>query len=70
MLDGSLGTEFYEAARKDMLLACKLFEPFVIGIGVTTPEEFDKAYEQMQVEMLADDFRSLSLMLTAIGTRP
>jgi hypothetical protein len=24
----------------------------------------------MQVEMLADDFRSLALMLTAIGTKP
>ncbi len=69
MLDGSLGTEFYEAARNDMLLACKLFEPFVIGLGVTTPEEFDKAYEQMQVEMLADNFRSLALMLTVIGTK-
>lgn len=70
ILDGSLGTEFYEAGRKDILIASKLFEPFVIGMGVTTPEEFDKAYEQMQVEMLADDFRSLALMLTVIGTKP
>ncbi len=53
-----------------MLVASKLFEPFVTGMGIVTPEEYERVYEQMQLEIIADDFRSLSFMLTIIGTRP
>src|SRR5260221_11059319 len=59
VLDGSLGTEFYEDARNDMLLACNLFEPFVIGFGVTKQEEFDNVYVSMHIEMLANYFVTL-----------
>ncbi len=70
VLDASLGSESYEGARKDMLIASKLFEPFVIAMGITTTEEYDRLYEQMQIEMIADDFRSIAFMLTVIGTKP
>ncbi len=70
VLDASLGTESYEGARKDMLIASKLFEPFVTGMGIATPEEYDRVYQQMQLEMIADDFRSFAFMLTVIGIRP
>lgn len=52
MLDASLGAEGYESARKDMLAASKLFEPFIIRMGIVTPEEYDRVYEQMQLEVL------------------
>ena len=70
MLDASLGSESYEGGRKDMLIVSKLFEPFVTGLGIATPQEYDRLYEQMQIEMIADDFRSIALMVTFIGTRP
>jgi len=53
-----------------MLIASKLFEPFVTGMGIATPEEYDRVYQQMQLEMIADDFRSFAFMLTVIGIRP
>jgi ubiquinone/menaquinone biosynthesis C-methylase UbiE len=70
VLDASQGTESYEGARKDMLIASKLFEPFVIGMGIATPEEYNRVYTQMQIEMIEEDFRSFAFMLTVIGTRP
>jgi ubiquinone/menaquinone biosynthesis C-methylase UbiE len=70
VLDASLETESYESARQDTLIATRLFQPFVTAMGIATQEEFNRAYEQMQVEMMADDFRSLAIMLTVIGTKP
>lgn len=69
VLDASLGSESYESARQDTLIATKLFEPFVTAMGIATPEQFNHAYEQMQVEMMADDFRSFAIMLTVIGIK-
>ena len=70
VIDYSIGTEFYEGFRQDFWVFSKLLESFLIDKGVTTPEEFDQIYEQMRIEMVADDFRSLRFFFTAIGTRP
>lgn len=58
LIDASSGTEFYEGFRRDFVIVGKLAQPFMIGMGVTTAEEYNRVYEQMQVEMIADDFRA------------
>ncbi len=70
LIDHSAGTEFYAGFQQDFIIACKLYEPFVINAGITTAEEFDRTYNQMQLDMLKEDFRSLLLFLSAIGTKP
>lgn len=69
LIDGSFGSASYESSRQDTLVAARLFEPFVVELGVSTREEFRRAYQQMQAELGEEDFRSIAIMLTVIGTR-
>ena len=69
VIDFSAGTEAYQGFRQDAAIVFKLFQPFIIRMGVATQEEMDQAYEQMLIEMIQDDFRGLMLPLTAWGER-
>jgi ubiquinone/menaquinone biosynthesis C-methylase UbiE len=68
-IDFSVGTEAYEGFRRDAAVVFKLFQPFIIRIGVATQEELDRLYDQMLIEMLQEDFRGLMLPLTALGEK-
>jgi ubiquinone/menaquinone biosynthesis C-methylase UbiE len=68
-IDFSVGTEAYEGFRRDAATVFKLFQPFIIRMGVATQGEIDQVYEQMLLEMIQDDFRGLMLPLTAWGKR-
>jgi ubiquinone/menaquinone biosynthesis C-methylase UbiE len=70
VVDYSYGTEAYEGFRHDAAVVFKLFQPFIVRMGVATQEEVSRLYEQMQLEMLRDDFRALMLPLTAWGEKP
>lgn len=69
VIDYSYGTEAYEGFRHDAAVVFKLFQPFIVRMGVATQEEVNQLYEQMQLEMMKDDFRGLMLPLTAWGER-
>ncbi len=69
-IDFSVGTERYEGFRRDASVVFKLFQPFIIRMGVATQEELDRLYDQMILEMLQEDFRGLMLPLTALGEKP
>jgi SAM-dependent methyltransferase len=69
VIDYSYGTEAYEGFRHDAAIVFKLFQPFIVRMGVATQEEVNQLYEQMQLEMMRDDFRGLMLPLTAWGER-
>jgi len=69
VIDYSYGTEAYEGFRHDAAIVFKLFQPFIVRMGVATQEEVNQLYEQMQLEMMKDDFRGLMLPLTAWGER-
>jgi ubiquinone/menaquinone biosynthesis C-methylase UbiE len=69
VIDFSAGTEAYEGFRWDAAMVFKLFQPFIVRMGVATQEEIDQAYEQMLLEMMQEDFRGLMLPLTAWGKR-
>src|SRR5256886_7834491 len=70
VIDFSYGTEAYEGFRRDASVVFKLFQPFIIRMGVATQEEVDQLYEQMKFEMMKDDFRGLMLPLTVWGEKP
>ena len=69
VIDFSFGTEAYEGFRRDASVVFKLFQPFIIRMGVATQEELDRLYDQMLLEMLREDFRGLMLPLTALGEK-
>ena len=70
LIDHSAGTEFHHGFQQNFITICKLYEPFVLNLGITTAEEFDRTYEQMCLDMLEEDFRSLLLFVSAVGTKP
>jgi ubiquinone/menaquinone biosynthesis C-methylase UbiE len=69
VIDFSAGTAAYEGFRQDAAVVFKLFQPFIIRMGVATQEEVDRLYEQMLLEMLQEDFRGLMFPLTAWGQK-
>jgi len=68
-IDFSFGTAAYEGFRRDASVVFKLFQPFIIRMGVATQEELDRLYDQLLLEMLREDFRGLMLPLTALGEK-
>ena len=58
------------AMSDNALVAWLLVEPFLLKMGVITPETFKERYQQMFVEMLADDFCALWYYLTVWGITP
>lgn len=70
VIDYSTGSEAHEGFRADWTAAFKLLEPFLLATGVITTDEFNKLYEQMQVEMLSDDFCAVMFLLTVWGEKP
>jgi SAM-dependent methyltransferase len=69
VIDYSFGTEAHEGFRRDAAAVFKLFQPFIVRMGVATQEEVNQLYERMQFEMLKEDFRGLMLPLTAWGEK-
>ena len=69
VIDYSFGTEAHEGFRHDAAAVFHLFQPFLVRMGVATQEEVSQLYEQMQTDMLKDDFRGLMFPLTAWGEK-
>ncbi len=69
VIDFSFGTEAYEGFRRDASVVFKLFQPFIIRMGVATQEDLDRLYDQMLLEMLQEDFRGLMMPLTVLGEK-
>src|SRR5437763_17192097 len=69
VIDYSFGTEAHEGFRQDAAVVFKLFQPFIVRMGVATQEEVNQLYERMQFEMLKENFRGLMLPLTAWGEK-
>ena len=44
--------------------------PFLTSSGLITEDEFDKLYQQMELEMLSDEFSGVWPFLTVWGTKP
>ena len=68
-IDFSYGTRAYEGFRQDAAIVFKLFQSFIVKMGVATHEDVGQLYDQMQLEMMQEDFRGLMLPLTAWGVK-
>src|SRR2546421_7364821 len=56
-LDCSAGAKLHQSGYRDLTLAFELMRPFLIGVGVAAPEEFDQLLRQLSLEMLEESFR-------------
>jgi ubiquinone/menaquinone biosynthesis C-methylase UbiE len=68
VMDISAGTADFEGFFRNFVYAFQLTKPFLIGL--TTEQEYDRLYQQMQAELLASDFCGLWEFVTAWGEKP
>lgn len=70
VIDYSSGSPAYEGFRQDARANFKLFQPFIIRMGIATQEELDQCYQHMLSEMASEGFRGLMFPLTIWGEKP
>lgn len=69
-LDCSAGAKLHDSGYRDLTLAFELMQPFLVGVGVAAPQEFEDLKQRLSVEMLEDSFRGIIYTLTAWGQKP
>jgi ubiquinone/menaquinone biosynthesis C-methylase UbiE len=70
-IDISAGTADFEGFFRHFVYVFELAKPFLLSVeGLTTAQEYDRVYQQMQAEMLASDFCGLWTYVTAWGEKP
>lgn len=70
VVDWSVGAEAHLSMYQNWMVGTKLVQPFLINVGVSTQEELDRLYQQMLIEMAADDFCAVWYFLSAWGRKP
>ncbi len=71
VMDISAGTADFEGFFRNFAYGFQLAKPFLLSVeGLTTEQEYDRLYQQMQAEMLASDFCGLWTYVTAWGEKP
>jgi ubiquinone/menaquinone biosynthesis C-methylase UbiE len=70
LLDASCGTELYDSSRKVAEVSFALLKPYLVSSGVIEEEAFDTLYNDMILEMMQDDFTSVSFGIIAWGVKP
>jgi ubiquinone/menaquinone biosynthesis C-methylase UbiE len=68
-IDWSYGSPGYEGTMHDFLIGLKLGQPFLVGVGVTTEEAWDRLYEQAMAEMQAPTFCALWFYFSTWGKK-
>jgi ubiquinone/menaquinone biosynthesis C-methylase UbiE len=73
----SAGSMAYNAMYQNCRFFFKLVQPFLLRTrdtfpeaGIPAQEELDRIYEQVLIEMLAEDFEGVLPLLTVWGTKP
>jgi ubiquinone/menaquinone biosynthesis C-methylase UbiE len=66
-LDFSAGTAALPVIYSNLSFALKLVQPFLLKMVKTTQERLDELYEQGMQEMMRDDFRADTKLLTVWG---
>jgi ubiquinone/menaquinone biosynthesis C-methylase UbiE len=69
VIDWSAGAAEHEPVYRVLSVFIQLLQPFLIKVGVTTKEEFERLYNEAEIEMHSDDFRALWYFLTVWGTK-
>ncbi len=66
----SAGMEAHADLCQDFARTYRLVQPFLLKAGVTTQEEVEQLYQQMQGEIHSDDFGAVGFYLTVWGKKP
>ena len=69
-LEYSYGTEAHETMYQNTMITYPLLLPFLLKMGVTTREEFDRLYEQIAAETQEPEYRGLWFYLSVWGIKP
>ena len=69
-IDYSFGEEVHQAFCKDIVLGTRSMQPFLLSRGVATQEEMDQIQQQLEWDMMQEDFRGIMFILTAWGQKP
>jgi ubiquinone/menaquinone biosynthesis C-methylase UbiE len=69
VLDFSAGAEQQLSGYRDLTIAFALMKPFLIGVGVTTQDDFERLYQQLTTEMSEERFCGLVYTLTVWGKK-
>ena len=70
VIDFSFGTPAYDSMYRNCEVAFLQVQPFMVKMKVASPEEIEKGYQQMLMEMQSRDFCALWYYLTAWGQKP
>ncbi len=71
VMDISAGTADFEGFFRNFVYVFELVKPYMLKVeGLTTEQEYERLYQQMQAEMLASDFCGLWTYVTAWGEKP
>jgi ubiquinone/menaquinone biosynthesis C-methylase UbiE len=66
----SAGMEAHAEISQDFSKTYRLVQPFLVTSGVTTQEEVEQAYQEMQAGLQLDDFNAVGFYLTTWGRKP
>ncbi len=69
-IDYSFGEEVHQAFCKDFSLDSRFMQPFLLSRGVATQEEIDRIQQQLEWDMMQEDFRAVMFILTTWGQKP
>ena len=70
MIDYSFDMEAHEEGVEDIKFALQLVQPLLVNTKVITPEAYVEMHAQVLEELQAEDFSSLSFLLTVWGEKP
>lgn len=69
-MDFSMGSEDCEAFRQNWVVAWRLLIPFILKAGGISPDEVERVYQQMVVEIAEENFCGLMYLLKVGGDKP
>jgi ubiquinone/menaquinone biosynthesis C-methylase UbiE len=70
MIDYSANSPDHAAPSKNLRLAMKLVQPFLLKLGIATSAELESTYQQLLEELESDDFHGISYFLSAYAQKP
>jgi ubiquinone/menaquinone biosynthesis C-methylase UbiE len=66
----SAGMEAHADLSQDFLKTYRLVQPLLVKSAVTTQEDIEQVYQQMQAEIQSDGFCAVGFYLTVCGNKP
>jgi ubiquinone/menaquinone biosynthesis C-methylase UbiE len=70
IIDWSVGTDAYAPVAQDFKMFFRLLQTFMVAVGATTNEELEQLYQDIEIELRAEDFCALWTFYTAYGQKP